>query len=351
MKDTLFAERLLAWYDREKRQLPWRKNKDPYRIWVSEIMLQQTRVETVIPYFERFMARFPTLESLAAAPEEEVLTYWQGLGYYSRARNLQRGVREVVATYNGKVPTESPEIKGLSGIGDYTAGAILSMAYGQASPAIDGNVLRIFSRLYCLDGDIGSTKTKREVASLVSELISKERPGDFNQALMDLGAGVCVPQKPRCTNCPVTRDCLAWQRNETERFPIKRPKKQPRPVEVAVAVIKDNDRFLLEKRPDKGLLAGMWQFPAVEQQTDQPLPAALAEKLAAAGVIVQIGAVLSGLTHTFSHIRWMMTVYSCQLLTESSEEEEPLKWVAASEMSQITWAGPHAKIAKLLMKD
>lgn len=345
------ATKLLSWYDKEKRDLPWRSDRDPYKIWVSEIMLQQTRVDTVIPYFQKFLARFPTVESLAEADEDEVLTYWQGLGYYSRVRNLHKGVREVAAEYGGKIPGSLSEIKQLSGIGDYTAGAILSIAYNVVCPAVDGNVLRVFSRLYCLTEDITTVKARKSIAEIVTAILPDGRSGDFNQAVMDLGAAVCLPNNPHCAECPLAGDCEAYRQNRVMAFPIKRPAKPPRPVKLAVGLVEHQGKLLIRRRPPRGLLASMWVFPSVEQVGDDFNQAEqdLKKIFAPLDLAVQIGSIEQRLTHTFSHRKWFMTVYRCTLMLERASQAVPVValpwlWVERSGAQHITWAGPHAKI-------
>ncbi|MDF2571340.1 MAG: mutY 1 [Sporomusa sp.] len=269
------ALQLLDWYYQNARDLPWRNDKNAYKIWVSEIMLQQTRVEVVKDYYKRWIERFPTLEALAEASEQEVLNYWQGLGYYSRARNLLLGVREVCADYGGRVPEDASSIQKLPGVGEYTAGAIASIAYNQPAPAVDGNVLRIFSRLFCLDGDIAKTATKREIDRLIRKHISSRCPGDFNQALMDLGAMICIPRRPRCQLCPLTNLCEAYEREVQDMLPVRLPKKAPQLVMLAAGVVQKDGKYLVRQRPKTGLLAGMWEFPSVEvvEGKNNPLPA------------------------------------------------------------------------------
>jgi len=255
---------LLSAYDAGKRSLPWRGVSDPYRIWVSEVMLQQTRVETVIPYYEKWLERFPDIETLAEAEEDDVLRVWQGLGYYSRARRLQEGARVVRERHGGSLPMTSETLRDLPGVGEYTAGALASIAFGEAVPAVDGNVRRVLSRMFDL-ADPSPSKL-REVAG---ELVDPERPGDFNQALMELGALTCVPRSPRCEACPLSSVCLALERGTVEERPRPRAKKPVPEVDVAVVVAVARDisgglRFLLRKRPDTGLLAGMWEFPGVD---------------------------------------------------------------------------------------
>ena len=343
------ALKLLAWYEQEKRELPWRSDRDPYRIWVSEIMLQQTRVDTVIPYFEKFLARFPTISALAAADEAEVLTYWQGLGYYNRVRNLHKGVREVATQYGGVVPDSLSVIKKLSGIGDYTAGAILSIAYNQDCPAVDGNVLRVFSRLYCLSADIATIQAKKDITRLVTDLLPNGQSGDFNQAIMDLGSAICLPNNPLCLDCPLITDCLAYQQNRVAQFPVKRQDKPPRPVQLAVGFLQQETAVLIRRRPDKGLLAKMWEFPSLEQEPtesyDDASRRSLKKMFNDLGLTVRVGQVERQLTHIFSHLKWYMTIYRCTLTGSQSAVPSPWLWADQETFDQIIWAGPHAKIA------
>ena len=299
------AAPLLAWYDREARVLPWRENTDPYRVWVSEIMLQQTRVEAVLPYYERFLAAFPTLQALAAALEEQLLKLWEGLGYYSRARNLQKAAREALERFGG-LPGTVKELSSLPGIGAYTAGAVASIAFSQPVPAVDGNVLRVLARLTDSRDDVLSPAVKREAERCVAAAIPRERPGDFNQAIMDLGATVCLPNgAPRCEDCPLSAICLGRARGTAAQLPVKTKKKERRVEEQTVLVLLDGEgRAALEKRPPKGLLAGMWQLPL--------LPGHAAEETARAalesrGLAVKSLEPLGEASHIFTHVEWRMT--------------------------------------------
>ena len=237
----VFQEDLLTWYDENKRDLPWRKDSEPYKVWVSEIMLQQTKVDTVIPYFYRFMEKFPDVYALAEADEQEVLKAWEGLGYYSRAKNLQSAVKEVVATYDGKVPDNPEELESLKGVGPYTKGAILSIAYEQPEHAVDGNVLRVFSRIFQIEEDITKGKTKKEIETIVREVISREDPSSFNQAIMDLGATICTPKSPACLLCPVNEHCRAFQNGVQEDLPIKKKAKKQKILSYAALLIQVDD--------------------------------------------------------------------------------------------------------------
>lgn len=366
-----FRKRFLDWYDQEKRTLPWRTDSNPYRIWISEIMLQQTRVDTVIPYYERFMQQFPTIAALAAAPEEQLLKAWEGLGYYSRARNLQIAAQTIMQEHAGQMPADPSAILALKGIGPYTAGAIASIAFQLPEPAVDGNVMRVFSRLFTLKVDIAIPASRKVFEQYVRWLIDPERPGDFNQACMDLGATICTPTQPACAHCPLQADCLAFQANTQENYPIKTKKKAAQPVFYLALAIRDpQGRYLLVQRPKTGLLANMWTFPmiALDQADYQTLQADwknyLAQKKQVTGQLDLFGALTSAseisageqlaaadselllhfltsllpeqqsaaaqivwqkqpvgeVTHLFSHLKWHLLLCFGQSLTDLSPE-------------------------------
>ena len=260
------AERLLAWYQKTKRDLPWRQTKNPYEIWVSEVMLQQTQVKTVIPYYARFLRHFPTLRELGEADFEEVLTEWRGLGYYSRARRLWEGARYLLAERDGKMPDSYQELLKVPGIGKYTAGAVASFAYNQKVPAIDGNVLRVVSRLLAWQEPVESVRTYRYFAEHIAAWQPAEQAGDFNQALMELGATLCSPAKPDCLECPLAKDCLACGQGEGEvcRYPVKKPKAQRQEITRLTFVLRSGNRIYFQKRSADGMLADLWELPGVE---------------------------------------------------------------------------------------
>ena len=348
--NAALTERLLDWYDRSRRDLPWRQDRDPYRIWVSEIMLQQTRVEAVIPYYQRFLQRFPTLRALAEAPEEEVLSYWQGLGYYSRVRNLQQGVREVLSRYGGTVPQTPEAVKKLPGVGDYTAGAILSIAHNKPHPAVDGNVLRVISRLHRIEDPIEQSRTRKRVEQLVQELMDRtERYGDFTQALMELGALVCTPRSPRCPDCPWLQSCAAARDGVQGELPKKKTAEPPRQVQVYTGILIAEGKVLAVRRPDTGLLAGMWQFPASEGLTpglhSSELQAALLAVFSALGQTVALGEAWRRLTHVFSHRQWNLHSYLCDATEPDFNESTSLRWLTSAEMAMVNWAGPYRILA------
>lgn len=360
---TYFSRELLTWYRRGNRDLPWRRSKDPYRIWVSEIMLQQTRVDTVIPYFERFMERFPTVQALAEAPEEEVLKCWEGLGYYSRARNLQAGARMVAQFYGGIIPDDKESVAGLKGVGPYTAGAIMSIAFNRPEPAVDGNVMRVLSRYFCLEEDIAKPKTRVGIEKLSASLIPESAAGDFNQALMELGALVCTPKSPSCLPCPVMEHCEARLQGRESELPVKTKAKPPRP-EYRLAVIvqgsgENEGKVLVRQRPETGLLAQMWELPHVIAGDSQgewfkdeaPKESAeLAEAIGRmletdAGLLIRPTGWLADEEHVFSHIHWYMRVYRADMgeLSAASEHGMAAEAGAAYEtdaaQSAYRWIG------------
>jgi A/G-specific adenine glycosylase len=263
MQFRAVRQRLLAWYERSKRDLPWRRSRDPYRVWISEIMLQQTRVAAAIPYYERFLNRFPSVRELAAAPEQDLLAAWAGLGYYARARNLQRAAKRIVEL--GKFPAEHASIRELAGVGDYTAAAISSIAFGLKHPALDGNVIRVLSRLTAEPGNVASSVVRKRLLACADRLIDPHRPGEFNQALMELGAVVCLPKDPQCPACPLRRLCAARLQGRERELPLKVPRPNPIVVEQQLLVIQKSKRILLWQRAAVSRrLAGFWELPEPE---------------------------------------------------------------------------------------
>lgn len=301
------APPLLTWYDENRRILPWREKPEPYRVWVSEIMLQQTRVEAVKPYFARFMEHLPDVESLAAVEEDELLKLWEGLGYYSRARNLKAAAQQIVEQHGGKMPSEYHDLIKLKGIGSYTAGAISSIAFGHPVPAVDGNVLRVIMRLLADDSDISEASVRKRVEEDLKPVMPKNRPGDFNQALMELGATVCLPNgAPKCAECPWKTFCRAGIEESWQQYPKKAVKK-PRTVEYrTILVIRDGHRAVIRRRPNKGLLAGMYEFPSLlgKASLDE-----VKDWLSAQGVCAVRIEKLPESKHIFTHKEWHMTGY------------------------------------------
>lgn len=340
---------LLAWYEANKRDLPWRRLRDPYAIWVSETMLQQTRVETVIPYWERWLTLFPTVEALAQAPESDVLKAWEGLGYYSRARNLQKAAQAVCERHAGIVPDTLDEMRALPGVGPYTAGAVLSIAYDRDVPAVDGNVFRVLSRLFLIEEDIMKPKSRKTFESIAAYMIPEGRAASFNQGLMELGATVCIPKNPRCHNCPVHEHCMAFAEGVQEEFPVKEKKKPPRPVDMTAALLRNGDQLLIRRRPDTGLLAGLWEFPGGDRAEGETLEQALVRHLQEAhGITVQPESLFATVEHTFSHLHWTMRVYDCAIVDGTVRVSEDVRWVPVDKLEEYAFPVAHGKIVKQL---
>ena len=340
MKKPIWTDALLSWFDGNRREFPWREGspRNPYHVWIAEIMLQQTRTEAVRPYFASWLSRFPTIASLAAADEAEVLHAWQGLGYYSRARNIRRAAEILVSEYGGEMPRDTEKIRALPGIGDYTAGAIASIAFGLPVPAVDGNVLRVFSRLYALEEDVTSGAAKRRVTALVSDVIPPARPGDFHEALMDLGAEICIPKAPRCRDCPLVNFCAARKEGRETELPHRKKKTPQKEFFAACALVEKGGAFLLHKR-EEGMLAKMWEFPMALAETERESRKALAALLGA-----KPGEKVWEYTHVFTHRIWHMRAFRvCGEVTVPQEGE--WKWVRPEEMRKIPMAGPHGKLA------
>lgn len=322
-------EPLLEWYDKNARILRWRSNPSPYYVWVSEIMLQQTRVEAVKAYFDRFIDTLPTIEDLAWAKEDKLLKLWEGLGYYNRVRNLQKAAITVVEEYNGQLPKDYDKLLKLSGIGSYTAGAIASIAYGIPVPAVDGNVLRVAKRIAGSYDDILKASVKKQLELDLREIMPS-RPGDFNQALMELGAMVCLPNgKPLCEQCPINKSCLAFKKDIMLEIPVKTPKKPRKIQEKTVLLLEYEGKYALHQRKKTGLLAGLWEFPNMEgKYSKEQLQVIMRESN---HLVCEIEA-LGEAKHIFSHIEWRMLGYHIKL--EQKIYEEKLIWVEKAVLEQ-----------------
>lgn len=301
---------LLAWYRRERRDLPWRRTRDPWAIWVSETMLQQTRVETVIPYYERFMQRFPSARMLADADADELMSHWAGLGYYSRARNLKAAASQVVREHGGRVPDDLEALRALPGVGRYTAGALASIAFDRPAPIVDGNVARVLARLLDLDLDVRSPAGQRRLWEEAEALANGPSPGDLNQALMELGALVCTPRAPRCASCPLREHCRGSNAGRAEALPVKAPKKQPKRIEAVAALLVRGPRVLALRRPPSGLLGGLWELPGGELAAGEKPAAGLARALRERVGLAPLRAKRLGeVTHGFTHRTLRLHVY------------------------------------------
>jgi len=342
-----FQADLLNWYHTYKRDLPWRKDQDPYKVWVSEIMLQQTKVDTVIPYFNHFIEKYPTIHDLAEAEEQDVLKAWEGLGYYSRAKNLQEAVREVDVSYGGQVPDDPQQLASLKGVGPYTKGAILSIAYDQPEPAVDGNVMRVFSRLLKIDENIALQKTKKHFEKYIRHIISKEDPSSFNQAIMDLGAMVCTPKSPACLLCPVQAHCKAFAEGVQEKLPIKTKAKKQKKVPYAAILIRNKQHeYVIEQRPDSGLLANLWQFPMVPLDKID-FEHAESWLLNEYGLDIEICQKKGELKHVFSHLIWEIEIYDAKTKHTESKDTR-LRFVRKEALKEYPFPVSHQKMMQYL---
>lgn len=339
---------LLRWYDSHRRVLPWREDPTPYRVWVSEMMLQQTRVETVIPYFDRFLARFPDIRTLAQADPQDVLKHWEGLGYYRRARLLHRAAQVVVADHGGTMPGDFATLRTLPGIGPYCAAAIASIAFGEAVPVVDGNVVRVAARLWMLDGDAASVPFRRDVFDRLKAHVPAQRAGDFNQALMELGALVCTPRTPDCPACPVRRHCAARAAGAIEDYP-RRATKAPVPEHrIVVAVIRRRARWLVLQRPAEGLLGGLWEFPGGRVAPGESDVAALTRKVRAeTGLRVAGAETRPALAHAFSHFKIDVHPFRCSVAPGRIDRTRTpsLRWVTAAELAALPMARITRRVA------
>lgn len=328
-------EALIPWYEAHKRELPWRQDKEPYHVWLSEIMLQQTRVEAVKEYYRRFLTALPTIVDLAEAPEEQILKLWEGLGYYNRVRNLQKAAQTICADYTGVFPSEYAQIRSLSGIGDYTAGAIASICFDAPTPAVDGNVLRVYSRLLADDANIDLQTTKKRITGKLQETYPRKNPGIATQALMELGATVCVPNgAPRCDICPVAEICQARKQDTWRNLPVRSEKKKRKIVDKTVFILLTEDTVALHKRSTSGLLAGMWEFPNVDAKLDKQEAVTQASEWQVEPVDLLMQ---TSYTHIFSHVEWHMTAYYIRCRRTNKK----WKWVTKESLDE-TYALPSA---------
>ena len=346
-----FSNRLLRWYENQGRKLPWRGSVNPYAVWVSEIMLQQTRVEAVIPYFNRWMERFPSIADLAAASEQEVLSVWEGLGYYSRARNLHKAAMIVMEEYGGELPSDLRALRSLPGIGRYTVGAIASMAFGQDAATLDSNLKRVFSRVFNMAKAADSTIGEDILWKLAETHLPKGQAGDYNQALMDLGATICLSKKPRCLLCPLSGMCQAYQLGIQEQRPVLKPRIEVPHYTVSAAVIQRNGKVLLAKRPSKGLLGGMWEFPGGKIEKDETLEDCLTREIREElDVSIQVGKPFGVYQHAYTHFRITLHAFLCKLTDGEPKpiDAAELAWVSLSTLRQYPMGKVDRQIARTL---
>lgn len=353
-KSTRIQRRLLDWYARHGRDLPWRRTDDAYHIWVAEVMLQQTQVGTVIPYYEQFLGHFPTVEALASAELDAVLKAWEGLGYYARARNLHAAAREVVEQNGGRIPDTWDELLRLPGIGQYTAGAIASIAFGECRPAVDGNVRRVLSRLYAIQQPIDGNRTRRHLHVLASQLVPEDRPGDFNQAFMDLGALICTPHNPACLLCPLNRVCSARASGLENALPKRTPRKSIPHYNATAGVIWNGDgQVLLAQRPRGGMLGGLWTFPGGRQKSSEGLAACLRRSIEQMlGIEIRVGEPIVAVDHAYTHFR--VTVHAFYCYHESREPQalgySSWQWVRLGELDRFALPKVQHKVLTALRR-
>jgi A/G-specific adenine glycosylase len=342
---------LLSWYRKARRDLPWRRSRDPYRIWVSETMLQQTRVETVIPYYERFLARFPDLHSLATADIDDVLGEWAGLGYYGRARNLQVAARQVVEEWGGEMPDDVEGLRSLKGVGRYTAGAVASIAFDRPAPVVDGNVARVLARLLGIREDVRSAPVVRRLWEEAEALARGRSPGDLNQALMELGATVCTPRSPLCDACPVAAHCRARESGDPEAIPVKRPRAEPKRLEAAAAFLERRGKALAVRRPPRGLLGGLWELPGGELlEKEEPEEGLARSVLERVGLTLSETEALGTVRHVFSHRVLHLHVYRARGVSGRVRLTgfDAHRWLPAARLAELPQSAVMGKTLRLL---
>ncbi len=342
------GQRLLDWYARHQRDLPWRHTQDPYAIWVAEIMLQQTRVETVIAYYERFMAQFPTLESLAAAPQHQVLKAWEGLGYYARARNLHKAAQVVMDELDGQLPPSTDALIYLPGVGRYTAAAVASIAFGADVVALDGNLHRVLCRIFSIDDDPGRPNTQRKLERLARWMLPPGRAGDFNQALMDLGATICTPSNPSCLICPIVNQCLAQCEGIQKELPIRATRTKRPSRDVTAGIIWDsNGSFLITQRPQDAMLGGMWEFPGGKRRPGEGLTDCLHREIdEELAIKIDVGDLLCVIEHSFSHFHMTLYAFDCRWLSGAPQclGCSDLRWVTIDGLDAFAFPVADQKI-------
>jgi A/G-specific adenine glycosylase len=352
---TKIRKSLLGWFGPNARDLPFRRTKDPYCIWLSEIMLQQTQVKTVIPYYERFLEKLPTIQALAAAKLDTILKLWQGLGYYTRAKSLHKAAKIIVEKHNGKFPHTFEEILALPGIGRYTAGAIGSIAWGLRKPVLDGNVIRVFCRWYAIEENPADAKTRDKLWRIAEELLPAKNCGDWNQALMELGSEICTPKNPQCDQCPVRQFCKAFEKGLQETLPLRKKKKTVPHYPVAIAVImNDKDKLLIDKRRHEGFLGGMWELPGGKKQKNETFKQTVQrEVLEETGLQVETIKKICIVKHAYSHFSVTLHTYLCKPVSGKACPLgcEEVKWIRPTELNQFAFPSGTMKIFDCLRKN
>ncbi len=350
-----FRRRLSVWFSSRARDLPWRRGVDPYQTWISEVMLQQTRVDQALPYFERFVDAFPDVRALAEAELDEVLLNWEGLGYYGRARNLHLAARQVVRDHGGQIPGTYDGLKQLPGVGDYTASAVGSLAFGLPEAVLDGNVIRVLTRYDAVPDDVGRSPVRRQLRRRAQALLDPTNPGTHNEAMMEVGATVCTPRNPRCAECPIQSGCAAHLVGSQEQYPVKAQKAPVPEVQVAVAVIEREDgRLLVQRRPPSGLLGGLWEFPGGKIEAgESPAEACAREVREELGVEVHPIHEITVIRHAYSHFRIVMSAWSCRLASgvPATTNGEPCLWVTRDQLADFAFPRANRRLIELITQE
>lgn len=344
---------LLNWYYRCRRDLPWRGETDPYRIWVSEVMLQQTQVATVIPYYQRFLEKFPDVETLAAAPLEQVLKAWEGLGYYARARNLHKAAGEIVEKWGGHFPQTYARLRTLPGFGDYTAGAVASIAFGEAVPAVDGNARRVLARLFALEQHVTRGPGARQLKEIATALVDPQAPGDWTQAVMELGATICAPASPKCLLCPVNELCQGRLRGIEQDLPVKPAKKALPHYNVTAAVIRQNGKILIAQRPLDKMLGGLWEFPGGKQEPGETLAECLRREIKEElDLEIAIGEQVVTIKHSYTHFKITLYAFYCWVVRGQPQalHVADWRWVSLAEIERFPFARTDLQIIRALRR-
>ncbi|MEE4355737.1 MAG: A/G-specific adenine glycosylase [Desulfococcaceae bacterium] len=351
----MIHKKLLNWYKKNQRDLPWRKTDDPYRIWVSEVMLQQTRVATVIPYYERFIRRFPEPESLGAADLQEVLKIWEGLGYYARARNLHRAAGIVREEHGGIIPSDYQGFLRLPGVGEYIAAAVLSIAFGKPYAVLDGNVKRVLARLFVMPEAVNDSAKHKIFKKQADDLLDMSRPADYNQAVMELGALVCVPRNPECTACPLPEHCRAFREGKTAEYPKRKAAKSVPTYRIAAAILFHNEKMLIVRRPEKGLLGGLWEFPGGKVKKGERAQAACIREIREKTALrAEVQSYLCRVKHAYTHFKIEMDVFLCAYISGAVLLKGPAdyRWVRKAEIRDYPFPKSHLKaLARLFSAD
>lgn len=345
--------KLMGWYNKNRRHLPWRDTTDPYRIWVSEVMLQQTQVQTALPYYKTFLKRYPTLAALADADQQQVLKSWEGLGYYTRARNLHRAAGILIADHDGKVPAEWDQFIALPGVGDYIASAVQSIAFNTPHAVVDGNVKRVYARLLKLKTEVNTPSAHKTYKAEAIRYLLQSDPGTFNQAVMELGALVCTPRKPHCDGCPLRSDCLARLSDQVALYPRRRQSKPVPIYQIATGIVRRRGKVLITRRKSDGLLGGLWEFPGGKQRGNESAEAACRREIAEeTGLDVKIESHLTRVKHAYSHFKIEMDVFLCRSTTGAVKLSGPVafRWISTDEIKDFPFPGANHKFIPLLLK-